>query len=84
MLAIRESRFKLVLNFSSPQEQLFDLECDPGELHPLPQGRQKGVQRRLLEIARNHLRESVHSRNWKLRMAARLRDVRLEWAHSTP
>jgi arylsulfatase A-like enzyme len=85
LLAVRESRYKLVLDFNSPmREQLFDLEADPGERHPLAANSndesEKMVRRRLLERARQHLNESISSRDSAHRLAARLRDVRLEWA----
>ena len=61
-------------------EQLFDLEADPGELRPLPPDAEKAVRRRLLDRARQHLSDSLQSRDADHRMAARLRDLRLEWA----
>lgn len=78
MLAVRESRYKLVLDFGLPGEQLFDLQSDPGELRPLPKDAAPGVRSRMLERARRHLAESVRARKGHLRLAARLRDVRLE------
>lgn len=82
VLAIREARYKLVLNFSPFAENLFDLEADPGESHALAQDEQKPVRKRLLERARQHVVESVQSRNDGYRLDARLRDLQLEWAHS--
>ncbi len=35
VLSIRESRFKLVLSFDPPAEELYDLEADPQEQTPL-------------------------------------------------
>lgn len=88
LLAVRESRYKLVLDFKSQaEEQLFDLEADPGERHPLAANSnnksEKMARRRLLERARQHLNESISSRDSAYRLAARLRDVRLEWAAGT-
>jgi arylsulfatase A-like enzyme len=82
VLAIREARYKLVLDFSSLKEDLFDLHSDPGELHPLAPQEQKPARQRLLERARRHLVESVQSRDATHRLDARLRDLQLEWAHS--
>ena len=79
LLAVREERYKLVLDFSAPAEQLFDLKADPGELRPLPVNEQKPIRRRLLDRARQHLADSLRSRDADYRMAARLRDLRLEW-----
>ena len=82
VLAIREARYKLVLDFGASSEQLFDLEADPAELRPLPSSADKPVRRRLLEHGRQHLANSLQSRNADERMGARLRDIQLEWAHS--
>ncbi|MGA2743355.1 MAG: sulfatase [Candidatus Sulfotelmatobacter sp.] len=79
VLSVRESRYKLVLHFDPPAENLFDLETDPGELVPLPTAAQKPVRRRLLEIAREHLRRSSEQRDSRTRMQASLRELRLEW-----
>ncbi|PYX41337.1 MAG: hypothetical protein DMG81_03975, partial [Acidobacteria bacterium] len=38
VLAVREARFKLMINFDPVQERLYDLEADPGERSPLPAG----------------------------------------------
>lgn len=82
ILAVREARYKLVLDFGSLVEQLFDLEMDPAELQPLPVDVAKLIRRRLLERARRHLAESRQSRDDHQLMAARVRGLRLEWAHS--
>ncbi|HEX4423911.1 MAG TPA: sulfatase-like hydrolase/transferase [Terriglobales bacterium] len=82
VLAIRELRYKLVLDFSSSTEKLFDLQTDPAELHPLNQNEQKLVRKRLLERASQHVAESVQSRDAEHRLHARLRDLQLEWGHS--
>lgn len=83
LLAVREARYKMVLDFNSSLEQLFDLDADPGELRPLPSDAEKPVRRRLLERARQHLADSLRSRDADSRLAARLRDLRLEWASPT-
>jgi arylsulfatase A-like enzyme len=82
VLAIREARYKLVLDFSSSREELFDLQADPGEFHPLAPQEQKPARLRLLEGARRHLVESVQSRDATHRLDARLHELQLEWAHS--
>jgi arylsulfatase A-like enzyme len=82
VLAIREARYKLVMNFQSSTESMFDLESDRAELHPLAPNELKPVRKRLLERARQHLVESVQSRDAGCRLDARLRDLQLEWAHS--
>ncbi len=82
ILAVREARYKLVIDFGPATEQLFDLEADPGELNPLPPDVEKSVRGRLLQRAHRHVAESLQSRDPKHRLAARLRDLQLEWAHS--
>jgi len=84
VLAVREERFKLVLYFDPPAEQLYDLEADPGEQAPLAPTAQKVVRRRLLEIAREHLQRSIARRDEHARLRARLREYRIEWARSYP
>ena len=82
-LSVREARYKLVLGFNPEArvEDLYDLEADPGEQAPLSSGTQKAVRRRLLEVAREHLRFSGDRRNnvarVRSRLRARLRDVQL-------
>jgi len=82
-LAIHESHYKLEFDFGSSIESLFDLELDPGALRPLPRAAEMPVRRRLLEQARRHLVESLQSRDADARLAARLRDFRLELPTST-
>ncbi len=90
VLAVRESRYKLVLEFeplrSEPagfepvDERLYDLEDDPRELSRLPAGAQKPVRRRLLERARDHIERSRKERDPLLVLRARLGELRLECA----
>ena len=79
ILAVREGRYKLVLDFHAPSELFFDLENDPHELQPLPAEAQTSVRRRLLERAHCHLMESLRLRDPEVRLRARLRDIRMEW-----
>jgi arylsulfatase A-like enzyme len=82
LLAVREARYKMVVDFGAASETLYDLEADPGELRPLPADAEKPVRRRLLDRARRHLSDSLGGRELEYRMAARLRDLRLEWTDS--
>jgi arylsulfatase A-like enzyme len=82
VLVVREARYKMVFDFNSATEQLFDLEADPRELRALPPDAEKAVRKRLLDRARHHLSDSLRSRDADRRMAARLRDLRLEWSSS--
>jgi arylsulfatase A-like enzyme len=82
IMAIRSDRFKLVVNFSSGAAHLYDLERDPSEHSPLPLAAEKTVRRGLLEYARQQVAESHQSRDFNRRFDAKLRDLRLELAHS--
>lgn len=78
VLSVRETRFKLVLHFDPPKDELYDLQADPGEQAPLSPAAHKPERRRLLEIARHHLRQSAEQRDLHARVRARLRELRLE------
>jgi arylsulfatase A-like enzyme len=83
LLSVRESRFKLVLQFDPVGEHLYDLEEDPSESAPLASTAMRPVRRRLLEIARDHLRRSREHLDWKMRVQSRLRELQLEWKKTT-
>jgi len=76
-LAVRESRFKLTLDFATASECLYDLDADPREQKPLPDDTEKPARRRLLERAREHLRHSTANRDTLTRASAQLHDLRL-------
>lgn len=80
VLAVREARYKLMLQFDPPQDRLYDLEADPREQSPLPAGADKPVRRHLLEVARNHLHFSIRQRDTLGRLRSNLRALQLEWA----
>lgn len=82
MLAVRRGEHKLVLNFASGSDQLFNLAEDPNEQFPV--SGQLHIRKDLLECARKHLAESHKSRDFDRRNASQLRDLRIEWAHSAP
>jgi hypothetical protein len=52
-------------------------------LQPLPLAAEKAVRKRLLDRAWQHLSDSLRSRDADCRLAARLRDLRLEWSIPT-
>jgi arylsulfatase A-like enzyme len=81
VLSVRESRYKLLVYFDPPREELYDLEADPGEQAALAASAQKPVRRRLLELARTHLQHSARERDVRTRARARLRELRLEWSY---
>lgn len=78
VLSVRESRFKLVLFFDPPAEYMYDLESDPKGTAPISRSSQIPVRRRLLEIAREHLRRSAEC-DLRSRAQAQLRELQLEW-----
>jgi arylsulfatase A-like enzyme len=84
VLSVRDARFKVMLQFDPPSEQLFDLEADPGEHAPLAPTAQVTVRRRLLEVAREHLQRSSGERDERMRLRARVRDLQLEWTRPIP
>jgi arylsulfatase A-like enzyme len=84
VLSVREERFKLMLQFDPPAEQLYDLEADPGEHAPLAPTAQMAVRRRLLEAAREHLQRTSGQRDQRMSLRARVRDLRLEWTRPIP
>lgn len=82
ILAIMKGQSKLVIDFATGSEQLFDLAADPQEVRPLPWDSAKGVRRDLLQCAKRHVAESRKALDFDRRLGARLRDLRLEWPHS--
>ncbi|HEX7895632.1 MAG TPA: sulfatase-like hydrolase/transferase, partial [Terriglobales bacterium] len=80
VLAVRLNQYKLVVNFSTGSEDLYDLDHDPEEREPLPRGHADDIRVALLKHARRHLVESSQSRDFDKRIASRVRDFRLELA----
>ncbi len=76
ILCVREAHFKMVIDFSSGQETLFDLGNDPGEIAPIATNRMVDVRRRMLRKASGHLAASVTHRDADARVATVLRDLR--------
>jgi len=82
LLAVREARYKLVLNFDTQTDCLFDLEADPGEQAALPSAAGKPERRRLLEAAAAHLRRSSARQNSPAYLRTRLREIGLNLRNS--
>jgi arylsulfatase A-like enzyme len=76
LMAVRDGNLKLVIRFSDQTDHLYDLKNDPEELSPLPAGVQKKERVRLLQFAREHLRESRQGRDAVSAARARLREIR--------
>ncbi len=84
LLAVRESRYKLVLNLNAHTDDLFDLEADPGEQNPLPAAEKKPERRRLLESALAHLKRSANNRSSESYLRACMRDIAKNLISSAP
>ena len=82
ILAVRKGNHKIVIDFSTGQDMLFDLSSDPTERAPIPRGNSQAIRRELLDCARRHVTESHQSRDFDRCQAMQMRDLRLEWAHS--
>jgi arylsulfatase A-like enzyme len=76
VLAVRDSRFKLIIHFSEKADYLYDLNSDPGEKSPLPPGALIGERARLLRVAHAHLQKSKQNRNADFVLEARLREIK--------
>lgn len=74
LLAARETRYKLVLNFETSTEQLFNLEADPAEQASLPDETAKPERARLLQTALQYLNRP-HQRNSAEYLRTRLREI---------
>lgn len=74
VLCVRERGFKLVLGMGEQSEEMFDLNADPDESHPIPVGTEDGMRRRLLQDARQHLIE-LESSDSRLRLQAGVREL---------
>ncbi len=83
LLSVRERRYKLVLNFESRAEYLYDLETDPREQAPLSNAAAKSERQRLLQAALAHLRRSGSRQPSQAYLRTRLRDFALNPATAT-
>lgn len=77
LMSLRLGQHKLVFDFQNATDRLFNLERDPGELHPLPRDHSKPIRCRLLEAARKHVEEAASS-NAELKIAARINELGLQ------
>jgi arylsulfatase A-like enzyme len=79
LLAVRDDHFKLVLRIEAgATEEVYDLEADPGEMHPGVEGLGFETRKRLLQAAREHIEKTASQRDPLMRLRARLRDLRSE------
>ena len=84
MLSVRKGVYKLVMNFATGSDHLFELRSDPGEVNPLPAGTAGDVRKQLLQCAKKHVAESLKSRDLGLRFASQARQLRSEWGRELP
>jgi arylsulfatase A-like enzyme len=73
LLAVRDTRHKLVINFHDQTERMFDLANDALESRPLDESRCRVEHERLLKVAHQHL--SSETRDPQLQLRARIRDI---------
>jgi arylsulfatase A-like enzyme len=79
LLSVRKGEYKLVMNFATGNDHLFELSSDPGEVNPLPAGTASDLRKQLLECVKKHVEESLKSRDLDLRFAAQVRELRAQW-----
>lgn len=84
LLAVRNGRYKLVLDFAAGEDRLFDLDNDLEERAPIPTSAAPQARRRLLEAALDHVRRTrpqpSDRRRLRARMADTVRSLSTEWA----
>ncbi len=77
LLAVREERFKMVMRVEPDAvEEVYDLETDPAESDRSGAGLAAGTRKRLLLAAREHMEKAISTKDGKMRLRARLRDLR--------
>jgi arylsulfatase A-like enzyme len=82
LLGVRGARFKLVMRLEpDAKEQVYDLEADPAELHPNGAWQAIGPRKQLLLAASEFVHRTTGRPDMKLRLRARLRDLREEMSH---
>jgi arylsulfatase A-like enzyme len=79
LLGVREERFKLVMRIEpGAVEEIYNLEADPGEAHPLGHRHAIQARKRLLRAACEHIAKTVSGKDPELRLQVRLRALRSE------
>jgi arylsulfatase A-like enzyme len=84
LMAVRDGDYKLVLRFGDSVEELYNLKDDPEERLPLPDGIETKEHVRLLQCAREHLRDSREHRDAGLALRSRLREIRQRIDQKSP
>jgi arylsulfatase A-like enzyme len=76
VLAVRDSRYKLVIRFKEGKDYLYDLKNDPGEDSPLRDDVGVHERVRLLKAAHTHLQSGRENRNAELALISSLRQIK--------
>lgn len=79
LLAVREERYKLIMRMEpGVVEEIYDLETNRAEIADGSNGVPPDIRKRLLLTASEHMKKAVAARDNKMRMTARLRELRWE------
>ena len=82
LISVRDAGHKLVLRIQPGAiEELYDLTTTGKEQQPLPATSEPEVRARMLRVAWNHVADTAREIDLRLRLKARLRDVRVELEH---
>jgi arylsulfatase A-like enzyme len=81
LLAATDDRYKLVINFATGAEELFDLDADPEELDGLPLSANPPASQKLLRALKSHLERSFHSRYSKPEIEMRMGKIKELFLH---
>ena len=76
LMAVLDGDYKLVLRFREWGDNFYNVKQDPSELQPLPDNVQTKERARLLQVARDHLRDARERRDFNLSLRARFREIR--------
>jgi arylsulfatase A-like enzyme len=77
LLAVREERFKMIMRVEPDAvEEVYDLGTDPAEADRSCAALAAGTRKRLLLAARDHIEKETSAHDGKMRLRARLRDLR--------
>jgi arylsulfatase A-like enzyme len=78
LLGVHDARFKLVIRLEAgAKEEIYDLETDSAETYSNI-GTAFETRKRLLQAAHEHMKRAISDRDSRLRLKARLRDLRYQ------
>ncbi len=73
VMSVRDARYKLVIRFGENRDYLYDLETDPEERSPLPDGALRRERGQLLQVAHAHLQRTKQKRNAEFELGLHVR-----------